>query len=91
MHTFTASRLSGNDNSLFPDRLEIDATNITYYKGTVVGYRSSVIAKSNVASVHVGSGLLFADVMIESNGGLKVTARGFRKSDAKRIVELLTV
>jgi hypothetical protein len=90
MPTFAASRLSGNDNSLFPDRLEIDAINVTYYKGTVIGYRSTVIGRSNVASVHIGSGLLFADVVIESNGGLIVRARGFRKSDARRIVELLT-
>ena len=92
MPTFVASRLSGNDNSIFPDRLEIndDNGNITYYKGTIVGYRQTFIARNNVASVHIGSGLLFADVVIESTGGLEVRARGFRKRDARRIMEILS-
>lgn len=89
MPTFVASRLSGNDNSIFPDRLEIDAVNVTYYKGTVIGYRSTVISRANIASVYVGSGLLFADVVIETTGGKEVRATGFKKSDARAIVALL--
>ncbi|MDO5342957.1 MAG: hypothetical protein Q4F69_10980 [Bacteroidia bacterium] len=90
MPTFVASRLSGNDNSIFPDRLEIDAVNVTYYKGTIIGYRSTVISRNNIASVHIGSGLLFADVVIESTGGLEVRAQGFRKRDAKAIIAMLS-
>jgi len=90
MPAFTAHRLS-SDNTLFPDKIDIDATNVTYYKGNVFGYQSTVIARSKVASVHIGSGILFADVAIESNGGQKIVARGFRKSDAKAIVGLLTI
>lgn len=89
MPTFVASRLSGNDNSIFPDRLEIDAVNVTYYKGTVIGYRSTVISRANIASVYIGSGLLFADVVIETTGGKEVRATGFKKSDARAIVALL--
>jgi hypothetical protein len=89
MPTFTAHRLA-KDNTLFPDRIEIDATNVTYYKGYVFGYQSTVIARSNVASVSVGAGIFFADVIIESNGGKRVVASGFRKSDARAIVGLLT-
>lgn len=90
MPTFVASRLSGNDNSIFPDRLEIDAVNVTYYKGTIIGYRSTVISRNNIASVHIGSGLLFADIVIESTGGLEVRAQGFRKRDAKAIIAMLS-
>lgn len=89
MPTFVASRLSGNDNSIFPDRLEIDAVNVTYYKGTVIGYRSTVISRANIASVYIRSGLLFADVVIETTGGKEVRATGFKKSDARAIVALL--
>lgn len=90
MPTFIASRWSGNDNSVFPDRIEIDAINVTYYKGTVIGYRSTVIARTNIASVYIGSGLLFADIVIESIGGLMIRARGFKKNDARTIISILS-
>lgn len=89
MPKFTASRISGNDNAVFPDQLEIDAVNVTYYKGTVIGYHSTVIARSNIASVHIGSGLFFADVVIETTGGKEIRASGFKKSDARAIVSML--
>ena len=92
MPTFVASRISGDDNVVFPDRLEInDVTgDVTYYKGTIIGYRQTFIARHNIASVHIGSGLLFADIVIESTGGKEVRANGFRKRDAREIVNLLT-
>lgn len=90
MPTFVASRISGNDNAVFPDRLEIDALNVTYYKGTVIGYRSTVISRANIASVHIGSGLLFADVVIETTGGLTVRVQGLKKKDARTIIGLLS-
>jgi hypothetical protein len=89
MPAFTAHRLSG-DNAIFPDRIEINTMNVTYYKGNVLGYQSSVIARNNIASVHIGSGLIFADVVIETIGGKNVTAKGFKKADAQTIIGLLT-
>ena len=89
MTIFTAHRLS-SDNTLFPDRLEIDTLNVTYYKGNVFGYQSTVITKNNIASVSIGSGIFFADVIIESIGGKRTVASGFKKSEAKQIVNLLT-
>jgi hypothetical protein len=70
--------------------VEIDATNVTYYKGTVLGYQSSIIARNNIASVSIGSGIFFADVVIETIGGTRVVASGFKKSDARTIIGLLT-
>ena len=90
MPSFVASRWSGDDNSVFPDRLEIDSTNVTYFKGTIIGYRATIIARDNIASVHRVSGLLFADIVIESTGGLTVRAKGFKKHDARTIMSLLT-
>lgn len=89
MPVFTAHRLS-SDNTLFPDRLEIDTTNVTYYKGNVFGYQSSIVARTQIASVSIGSGIFFADVVIETIGGKRVVASGFKKSDAKEVVRLLT-
>jgi hypothetical protein len=90
MPTFTASRLSSNNNTLYPARIEINSTNIIYYKGYVWGYKSTAIARSNIASISIDTGIFFADVVIESNGGKKVVASGFKNIDARAIVSLLT-
>lgn len=89
MATFVASRWSGDDNAVFPDRLEIESSLITYFKGTIVGYRKSVIPRSSIASAHVRAGLIFADIVIESSGGREIVARGFSKRDARSILDLL--
>jgi hypothetical protein len=89
MPTFTASRFS-TDNTLFPDRLEIDTQNISYYKGHILGYKSTVIPRNHIASVSSRSGILFADVIIESIGGKRIVASGFKKPDVQTIVGLLT-
>lgn len=89
-YNLVASRISGNDNSIFPDRLEIDDFQVIYYKGTLIGYRKSVVTRANIASVHIGSGLLFADIVIETTGGRTIRAQGFKKSDARNIMELLS-
>ena len=90
MPTYIASRLSTNDNIAFPDRLEIDANNVTYYKGSVIGHTSVVIARANIASVKLRTGFFFADVIIETIGGKQIEAMGFRKGDARAIVALLS-
>lgn len=89
MELFIASRISSQDNVLFPDKLEIGPYEIVYYKGTIVGYKTVVIQRSKIASVRVGAGLLFANIYIESSGGGTIIARGFTKSDAKRILSFL--
>ena len=88
MSVFTANRLS-DKNVLFPDKIEIDAVNVIYYKGALVGYQTMIIARSNIASVRVSKGLLFADIIIESVGGGTIVARGFTRGDAKAIMKLL--
>ena len=90
MDTFIASRISSGDNVVFPDKLEIDKYQVVYYKGTLVGYKTIVIKRHRIASVRVGAGLFFSDVIIESSGGGTIVARGFLKSDARRIMAILT-
>ena len=89
MPEYVASRLS-ESNVLFPDKIEIDAANVTYYKGTLVGYRTMVISQSSIASVRISKGLLFADIIIVSNGGSQIVARGFTRGDARVILGLST-
>lgn len=89
MAVFVASRWSGNDNSVFPDRLEIDDEKVLLYKGNLVGHNKSIIERKRIASAHLRSGLFFADIIIESFGGREIVARGFTKSDARRILKIL--
>ncbi|MDR0537643.1 MAG: hypothetical protein LBH04_06345 [Tannerellaceae bacterium] len=89
MPIFTASRLAP-DNQLHPCRIEIDAVNVIYSKGYIFGYKSTAIVRSNIASVSIGTGIFFADVVIESSGGGRITASGFKKADARTIAGLLT-
>lgn len=89
MAIFTANRASSDSNVLYPDILEIDDNRVIYYKGYVLGYTTIVIARHNIASVSLSSGLFFADVIITSKGGEWIRARGFSKSKAKEILRIL--
>ena len=89
MTIFTATRLCP-DNILFPDRLEIEDSNVTHYKRKILGCRSTVISRKNIASVFLNSYIIFADIVIETIGGKKIVATGFMKGDAITIVGLLT-
>ncbi|MCL2289153.1 MAG: hypothetical protein FWC34_00380 [Bacteroidetes bacterium] len=87
MHTFTASRWL---DIAFPDRLEINANNVVYYKNNVgVGYESTVVERPNITKVHIRTGVFFANVVIESYGE-RLVVGAFWKRDAKAIVKLLT-
>jgi len=88
MPEYVASRLSEN-NALFPDKIEINADHVVYYKGAIIGYKTTVINRKNIASVRVRKGLLFADIVIESTGGGTIVAKGFTRDDAREIVRLL--
>ena len=88
MPEFEASRLS-ESNALFPDKIEINADHVVYYKGAIIGYKTSVISRRSIASVRVKNGLLFADIVIESTGGGTIVAKGFTRSDAREIMNLL--
>lgn len=90
METFVASRISSGDNAVFPDKLEIDAGKVIYYKGTIFGYKSIIIQRHKIASVRIRANVIFADVIIESTGGAPIVAHGFTKSDARHIIELLS-
>lgn len=88
-YKFSASRVTGG-NVVFPDKLEIDDERVTFYKARLIGYNTTIIQRSNIGSVSLKAGLLFADIVIETNGGQITVANGFSRSDAKKIQQLLT-
>ncbi|MDD6868519.1 MAG: PH domain-containing protein [bacterium] len=88
-YEFTASRVSGDGNAVFPDKLIITYEYVIYRKSRVIGYKETKIRLSAVGSVSVRQHLLFADIIIESKGGNMIEARGFSRSDARRIANLL--
>lgn len=90
MRSFVASRISSSDNTIFQDKLDIDAKRVVYYKGTLIGYRSTVIAIDHIASVRIVSRIIFADIIIETLGGGRVVASGFTKNDARTIVSIIS-
>ncbi len=88
-YEFTASRVSGDGNAVFPDKLIITYEYVIYRKSRVIGYKETKIRLSAVGSVSVRQHLLFADIIIESKGGNMIEARGFSRSDARKIANLL--
>lgn len=89
-YTFVASRISGNGNALFPNKLIIDDDKVTYYKGKLIGYDQSVIMRERIGSVSLSQHLLFGDIIIESKGSQTIHAAGFTRSNAKQILQLLS-
>lgn len=89
IYHFSASRISGEGNAVFPDEIIIDDDSITYRKQKVIGSKETKINFSAIGSVSVDKHILFADIIIETRGGMCLRANGFSKSDAERIVSLL--
>jgi hypothetical protein len=89
-HVFRASRWSSG-NHLFPTQVGVTPTSIVHYTPHWIGRSEQSIHMAHVASVRIDTGLLFADVLIESSGGADpVRCHGHRKRDAvemKRLIE----
>jgi hypothetical protein len=48
-----AQRFSSKHNVLFPDKITIEDSKVTYYKGELIGDKSRVVFKQKVASVFI--------------------------------------
>jgi hypothetical protein len=87
--TFTASRWT-QGNFFFPTRLVISPQRVTRVKSRLFGSNEESIAMSKVASVHISTGVFWAEIIIESTGGADpITSHGHRKADARRIRDLI--
>jgi hypothetical protein len=87
--TFAASRWT-QGNFLFPTKLVISPQRVSRVKSRMFGSNEESIAMSKIASVHISTGVFWAEIVIESTGGTDpITSHGHRKKDAQRIRELI--
>lgn len=87
--TFKASRWT-RGNFLFRTIIEVTDAAVIRRKRSWFRNDEMSIGISKIASVHIRTGLFFADILIESSGGTDpLKSRGHRKADALRIRELI--
>jgi hypothetical protein len=87
--TFQASRLT-RGNFLFPTVIAVADQAVTRHKRSWFSRDEISISISKVASVHIKTGIIWADILIESSGGSDpLASHGHRKADARRIRELI--
>src|SRR2546423_14519344 len=86
---FKASRWT-KGNLLFPTYIEVDERAITRRKRSWFRLDEMSISLSKVASVHIKTGLIWSELLIESSGGSDpFVSHGHTKADARRIKELV--
>ena len=87
--TFIASRWT-KGNLFFPTRIVVNAQHVSRIKPRLFGSNEESIGIAQVASVHISTGMIWSDIVIESAGGTDpITSHGHRKADAQRIRELI--
>ena len=89
VETFSASRWT-QGNFLFPTKLVVSPQRVARVKSRLFGSNEESIAMSKIASVHINTGVFWAEIVIESTGGTDpITSHGHRKKDAQRIRDLI--
>lgn len=87
--TFKASRWT-NGNHLFPTIIEVTDRAVIRHKRSWFSKDEISISITKVASVHIKTGIIWADILIESSGGSDpLASHGHRKADAQRIRALV--
>ncbi len=86
---FTASRWT-KGNLFFPTRIEVSPLRVSRVKPRLFGSNEESVSISQVASVHIKTGMIWSDIVIESSAGTDpLTSHGHRKADAQRIRDLI--
>ena len=86
---FQASRWT-RGNLLFPTYIEVTGQAVVRRKRSWFSRDEISIARSKIASVHIKTGIIWSDILIESSGGSDpLASHGHRKADARRIRELI--
>jgi len=86
---FRASRWT-RGNLLFPTYIEVSDKAISRRKRSWFRLDQISISLSKVASVHIKTGLIWSEILIESSGGTDpLASHGHKKEDARRIKELV--
>jgi hypothetical protein len=88
---FRASRWT-RGNFLFPTVIEVSDNAVIRHKRSWFSKDEISISIIKVASVHIKTGMIWSDILIESSGGSDpLASHGHRKADARRIRELVQV
>ena len=86
---FRASRWT-RGNLLFPTYIEISDKAVSRRKRSWFRMDEMSMSISKVASVHIKTGLIWSEILIESSGGTDpIASHGHNKADAQRIKELI--
>jgi hypothetical protein len=89
LETFQASRWT-NGNHLFPTVIEVTDKAVIRRKRSWFSKDEISISITKVASVHIKTGIIWANILIESTGGSDpLASHGHKKADARRIRELV--
>ena len=87
--SFAASRWT-KGNLFFPTRIVVNPQHVSRVKPRLFGSNEESVGIPQVASVHISTGMFWADIVIESTGGTDpITSHGHRKADAQRIRDLI--
>jgi len=86
---YQSNRLTSG-NALFPDEVIVADDGIHFIKRRMLGSDEEIISYGKIASVKVNSGVMFADLTIETTGGSQpIFINGLAKSDAQEIKEAI--
>jgi hypothetical protein len=87
--TFQASRWT-HGNFLFPTVIEVTDRAVVRRKRSWFSRDEISISITKVASVHIKTGVIWSDILIESSGGSDpLASHGHTRADARRIRELI--
>jgi hypothetical protein len=87
--TFTASRWT-KGNLFFPTRIVVSPLRVSRVKSRMFGSNEESISIGQVASVHIATGMIWSNIVIESSAGTDpMLSHGHRKRDAIRIRDLI--
>jgi hypothetical protein len=86
---FQASRWT-RGNFLFPTYIEVSDQAVTRRKRSWFRMDEISMSLSKVASVHIKTGMIWSEILIESSGGTDpIQSHGHSKADARRIKDLI--
>jgi hypothetical protein len=86
---FQASRWT-KGNFFFPTIIEVSDKAVTLRKRSWFSQDEMSVTISKVASVHIKTGMIWSQILIESSGGSDpITSHGHTKADAQRIKQLV--
>ncbi len=89
MEVFIASRLTA-DNKVYPSEIIIDKDGVTLKIPGLFSGNEKTIPFKRISSVNTISPLIgYSTINIETNGDGSIKAYGFRKSEVRRIKELI--